>query len=100
MRTTCSQRSPSDINHPIEGVARALDGRGSRKRRERPLTLRLLLHDPSYIDRLTAFLRSVGQQPRVSESGEIEVDAPDEELDAYLRVWQVMHPDAAVQVSP
>ena len=62
--------------------------------------MRLLLHDPSYTDRLTAFLRSVGQQPRVSESGEIEVDAPDEELDAYLRVWQVMHPDVAVQVSP
>jgi len=62
--------------------------------------LRLLLHDPSYTDRLAAFLRSVGQQPRVSDSGEIEVDAPDEELGAYLRVWQVMHPDAQVQVSP
>jgi hypothetical protein len=64
-----------------------------------PSTLRLLLHDPSYTDRLAAFLRSVGQQPRVTRSGEIEVDAPDEELDAYLRVWQVMHPDAQVDVA-
>ena len=62
--------------------------------------MRLLLHDPSYTDRLAAFLRSVGQQPRVSGTGELEVDAPDEELDAYLRVWQVMHPDAEVRVSP
>ena len=62
--------------------------------------MRLLIHDPSYTDRLAAFLRSVGQRPRVSSVGEIEVDAPDEELDAYLRVWKVMHPDAAVQVSP
>ena len=61
--------------------------------------LRLLLHDPSYTDRLAAFLRSVGQQPRVSGPGELEVDAPVEELDAYLRVWKVMHPDAQVDLS-
>jgi len=59
--------------------------------------LRLLNHDPSYTDRLAAFLRSVGQQPRVSAPGQIEVEAPDEELDAYLRVWKVMHPDAEVR---
>jgi len=61
--------------------------------------LRLLLTDPSYTDRLTAFLRSVGQQPRVSGPGQLEVDAPIGELDAYLRVWTVMHPDAHVELS-
>jgi hypothetical protein len=60
--------------------------------------LRLLLTDPSYTDRLTAFLRSVGQQPRVRGLGELEVDAPVEELDAYLRVWKVMHPDVRVEL--
>ena len=61
--------------------------------------MRLLHHDPSYTDRLAAFLRSVGLRPRVAGPGRIEVDAPDEELDAYLRVWKVMHPDAEVRVS-
>jgi hypothetical protein len=42
-------------------------------------------------------LRSVGQEPRAAGPGQIEVDAPDEELDAYLRVWKVMHPDAEVR---
>jgi len=62
--------------------------------------LQLLHHDPAYTDRLAAFLRSVGQQPHVTAPGEIEVDAPDEELDAYLRVWQVLHPDAEIHVNP
>jgi hypothetical protein len=58
--------------------------------------LRLLLHEPAFTDQLAAFLRSVGQQPIVSGPGQIEVDAQAEELDAYLRVWQVIHPDADV----
>jgi hypothetical protein len=61
--------------------------------------LRLLLRDPDFTDRLVAFLRSVGQRPIVSAPGQIEVDAPREELDAYLRVWQVMHPDAEVELN-
>jgi hypothetical protein len=60
--------------------------------------LRLLLRDPEFTDRLAAYLRSVGQEPRVLEQGRIEVDAPADETDAYLRVWEVMHPEAAVQL--
>jgi hypothetical protein len=61
--------------------------------------LQLLLRDPGYTDRLAAFLRSVGQRPLVHAPGRIEVDAPDEELDAYLRVWSVMHPEAQVELA-
>lgn len=60
--------------------------------------MRLLLHEPAFTDQLAAFLRSVGQQPIVSGPGQIEVDAQAEELDAYLRVWQVIHPDAEVEL--
>jgi hypothetical protein len=60
--------------------------------------LRLLLHEPVFTDQLAAFLRSVGQQPIVSGPGQIEVDAQADELDAYLKVWQVIHPDAAVEL--
>jgi hypothetical protein len=60
--------------------------------------LRLLLHDPDFTDRLVAFLRSVGQRPVVDGPGQIEVEAPTDELDAYLRVWRVMHPDVTVEL--
>lgn len=60
--------------------------------------MRLLLHEPGFTDQLAAFLRSVGQQPIVSGPGQIEVDAQADELDAYLKVWQVIHPDAAVEI--
>jgi hypothetical protein len=60
--------------------------------------LRLLLHEPGFTDQLAAFLRSVGQQPFVSGPGQIEVDAQADELDAYLKVWQVIHPDATVEL--
>ncbi len=63
-----------------------------------PSTLRLLLRDPEFTDQLAAFLRSVGQRPLVSGPGQIEVDAPGDELNAYLRVWGVMHPDADVEL--
>jgi hypothetical protein len=61
--------------------------------------LRLLLRDPDYTDRLVAFLRSVGQLPVVNGPGQIDVEAPSEELDAYLGVWRVMHPDLTVELS-
>jgi hypothetical protein len=60
--------------------------------------LRLLLHEPDFTEQLAAFLRSVGEQPIVSGPGQIEVDAQAEELDAYLKVWEVIHPDAAVEL--
>jgi hypothetical protein len=60
--------------------------------------LRLLVHDPDFTDRLAAFLRSVGQRPVLNGPGQIDVDAPSEELDAYLRVWRVMHPEVKVEL--
>ena len=60
--------------------------------------MRLLLHEPDYTDQLAAFLRSVGQRPLVSGPGQLEVDAQAEELEAYLRVWKVIHPDATVEL--
>ena len=91
------RRSRTDANHPLEGVRGALKDGVSREER-RLLNLRLLLRDPDYTDRLVAFLRSVGQEPVVNGPGHIEVDAQSEELDAYLRVWQVMHPDVKVEL--
>jgi hypothetical protein len=58
--------------------------------------LRLVLIDPTYTERLAAFLRSVGHQPVVSGPGSLEVDAPEDELAVYLRVWHVMHPQGTV----
>lgn len=70
----------------------------SGKSRVRLFNLRLLLHDPDYTDRLAAFLRSVGQRPVLDGPGQLEVEAPGEELDAYLRVWRVMHPEVKVEL--
>jgi hypothetical protein len=58
--------------------------------------LQLVLIDPAFTERLAAFLRSVGQRPVVSGPGSLEVDAPEEELAVYLRVWHVMHPQGTV----
>ena len=61
--------------------------------------MQLLLHDPAYTDRLAAFLRSVGQRPVVSGPKTIDVDETEPaELEAYVRVWQVLYPDAEVNV--
>jgi len=59
----------------------------------------LLLHDPAYVDRLAAFLRSVGLEPRAGTGHQLEVDADRRELEVYLQVWSVMHPDAEVLLS-
>jgi hypothetical protein len=61
--------------------------------------LQLLLRDPDFTDRLVAFLRSVGQLPVVHGPGQVDVDAPSDELDAYLRVWRVMHPDVKIELN-
>jgi hypothetical protein len=59
--------------------------------------LLLLLRDPAYVDRLAAFLRSVGLDPRPRNAApELEVDADRDELEVYLRVWRVMYPDVEV----
>ena len=61
--------------------------------------MRLHLRDAAYTDRLEAFLRSVGQRPVVAGPQELDIgDVEAAELDVYLRVWHVMHPDAEVTV--
>jgi hypothetical protein len=66
---------------------------------EGSICVQLLLHDPSYTDRLAAFLRSVGQRPIVSGPQEVEVaETAAAELEVYLRVWRVLYPDAEVRL--
>jgi hypothetical protein len=65
--------------------------------------MHLRLSDPSYTDRLAAFLRSVGQTAVVTGPGLVEVDVvPAEgslvELDIYLGVWDVLYPGTEVQL--
>ncbi len=60
--------------------------------------MRLRLRDAAYTERLAAFLRSVGQQPAVSAPDTLDVDVDPVGLDVYLRVGQVLHPDAEVTV--
>ncbi len=60
--------------------------------------MQLRLHDPAYTDRLTAYLRSVGQRPVAGGPDSVEVDAERAEVEVYLRVWQVLYPDAEVEI--
>lgn len=61
--------------------------------------MRLHLRDAAHTERLAAFLRSVGQQPVVAGPHTLELaHAERAEIDVYLRVWQVLHPDAEVTV--
>ena len=61
--------------------------------------MRLLLRDAAYTERLAAFLRSVGQEPTVAAPDTVELaDVEAAELDVYLGVWKVLHPDAEVTV--
>jgi fructoselysine-6-P-deglycase FrlB-like protein len=64
--------------------------------------MQLRLSDPSYTERLANFLRSLGQAVIVAGPTQLEVAIPDtesarDELAIYLRVWQVLYPDAEVQ---
>ena len=62
-----------------------------------PMELRL--SDPSYTDRLATFLRSLGQTVIDAGPGQLEVISTSrDELVIYLRVWDVLYPDADVQV--
>jgi hypothetical protein len=60
--------------------------------------MQLRLLDPVYTDQLAAYLRSVGQHPVVGGPGSVEVDAERAEVEVYLRVWAVLHPDAEVEI--
>jgi hypothetical protein len=64
--------------------------------------MQLLLRDPSYADRLAAFLTSVGRHAVVAAPDRVDVDEDDDDLqglevEMYLRVWAVIHPDADVE---
>jgi hypothetical protein len=66
--------------------------------------MQLFLGDPSYTDRLAAFLTSVGQQAVVGAPDRVDLDesADDSEhieLELYLRVWRVLYPDAEVELA-
>jgi hypothetical protein len=66
--------------------------------------MQLFLRDPSYTDRLAAFLTSVGRRAVVGAPGRVDIDEPAEdsqqlELELYLRVWSVLYPDADVELA-
>ena len=64
--------------------------------------MNLLLRDPAYTDRLASFLASLGQRPVVAAPDRVELAVgADEssrlEVEIYLRVWHVLHPEAEVK---
>jgi hypothetical protein len=66
--------------------------------------MQLLLRDPSYTDRLAAFLTSVGRRAVVGAPDRIDLDEMPEdaqhlELELYLRVWSILYPDAEVELA-
>ena len=66
--------------------------------------MQLFLRDPSYTDRLAAFLTSVGRRAVVGAPNRVDIDELAEdsqhlELELYLRVWRVLHPDAEVELA-
>lgn len=66
--------------------------------------MQLFLPDPSYADRLAAFLTSVGRHAVVTAPDRVDVDEHDDDLqrlevEMYLRVWAVIHPDADVELA-
>jgi hypothetical protein len=67
--------------------------------------MQLLLRDPSYADQLASFLRSVGRHAVVAAPDRVDLDEDADDLERlevemYLRVWRVLHPDADVEVTP
>jgi hypothetical protein len=66
--------------------------------------MQLFLRDPSYTDRLAAFMTSVGRHAVVMAPDRVEVAEHDDDLqrlevEMYLRVWAVIHPDADVELA-
>ena len=66
--------------------------------------MHLLLHDPNYTDRLAAFLTSVGRHAVVAAPNRVDLDEHDDdperlEVELYLRVWHILHPDAEVELA-
>lgn len=66
--------------------------------------MNLLLRDPGYTERLASFLTSLGQQPVVAGPNRLELGGSDDEaarleLEIYLRVWHILHPEAEVELA-
>ena len=66
--------------------------------------MQLFLRDPSYTGQLAAFLTSVGRRAVVGAPDRVDLEeSPDDpehaELELYLRVWHVLHPDADVELA-
>lgn len=66
--------------------------------------MQLFLRDPSYTDRLAAFLTSVGRRAVVAAADRVDIevstdDVQNLELELYLRVWRVLYPDADVELA-
>ena len=66
--------------------------------------MQLFLRDPSYTNRLAAFLTSVGRRAVVGAPNRVDIDELAEdsqhlELELYLRVWRVLYPDAEVELA-
>lgn len=66
--------------------------------------MQLHLRDPSYTDRLVAFLTSVGRHAVVASADTVEIEETGDDLqrlevEMYLRVWRVIHPDADVELA-
>ena len=61
----------------------------------------LRISDPEYTERLATFLMSLGQKAVVAGPDTVELIPEDREgaqveMDIYLRVWNVLYPDARV----
>jgi hypothetical protein len=65
--------------------------------------MQLYVRDPSFTGRLADFLASVGQAPVVAGPDRVDLAGGDEtaraELEIYLRVWRVLHPEARVDLA-
>jgi len=70
---------------------------------DRSAAMNLVLHDPAYTDQLASFLTSLGQSPVVDGPGRVQLEGPDPttrlEIELYLRVWRILHPEAEVSVA-
>jgi hypothetical protein len=60
--------------------------------------MQIRLLDPAYTDRLAAYLQSVGQNPLVSGPDLLDLQAERAEIEAYVRVWNILYPDADVEI--
>ena len=66
--------------------------------------MNLVLRNPAYTDQLALFLSSLGQHALVAEPGRVELAGDGDEssrleVEIYLRVWVVLHPDAEVELA-